>query len=407
MTSSFSLIPVLFLLGAAHGVFLVGALFANKSGPQRANRYLGCYTLVFACALFDYFLDMAGLTNAFIYVRTLLWPKEFLYGVLIYFYTRELTQPHQYRLQGKQWWHFAPVILHMMVTWPLLFLSPEWQTKVLLGDSGISGFLMMWSVLLGEIELILTILHITVYLVLSIQLTLVHQRLLLQRFANVEKINVYWLRNLLIGTLTVYFIWLADEFIAYSDGVEYWLDIALGLSMVVLIYGMSILGLRQPQPVSLMLKQEHASVEDSDNGFDDVTTEVNAAVKQKPQRYLNSPLTNSMSVGLFQQLEQRMSDQKLFTDNTLSLPKLAEVMGVSVNYLSQVINQQANQNFFDFINRYRVHEVQRLMREKPDRTVLDLAMNAGFNSKSAFYTAFRKNIGMTPSQYKKSFSNND
>ncbi len=131
MTIEFSVIPVLYLLGAAHGVFLAVALLTSKGGPRRANCYLGCYTLVFVCALFDYFLDDTGLVYQYVFARTLLWPKEFLYGVLIYFYTRELTQPAQFLITRRQWLHFVPAILHVLVTWPLLTMDSPFQLRIL------------------------------------------------------------------------------------------------------------------------------------------------------------------------------------------------------------------------------------------------------------------------------------
>jgi AraC-like DNA-binding protein len=88
------------------------------------------------------------------------------------------------------------------------------------------------------------------------------------------------------------------------------------------------------------------------------------------------------------------------------LPQLAEQLGLSPNYLSQVINERLEQNFFDFINWYRIEEAKhRLASPVGERdNIITLALDAGFNSKSAFYTAFKKHTAMTPSQYKKSLS---
>ncbi|MES9930149.1 MAG: helix-turn-helix domain-containing protein, partial [Candidatus Thiodiazotropha sp. 6PDIVS] len=75
----------------------------------------------------------------------------------------------------------------------------------------------------------------------------------------------------------------------------------------------------------------------------------------------------------------------------------------SPNYLSQVINEQSGYNFFDFINRYRVDEAKRCLTTPSGQSnVLSIALDSGFNSKSAFYTAFKRHTGQTPSQYRKS-----
>jgi AraC-like DNA-binding protein len=75
---------------------------------------------------------------------------------------------------------------------------------------------------------------------------------------------------------------------------------------------------------------------------------------------------------------------------------------MSLNYLSQVINQQTGKNFFDFINSYRITEATTILSEDVEnrQNILNLAMSVGFNSKSAFYNAFKKHTGMTPTQYR-------
>ncbi len=394
MTTSFSIVPVLYLLGLAHGLFLAVALLTKKSGPRLANTYLGLYTLVFVCALFDYFLDATGLVQQYVYMRTLLWPKEFLYGVLIYFYTREMTHPGEYQLKGRQWWHFVPPILHVLVTWPLLLMPAAMQVRVLTDAPASSWLEQVWALSLGDVELLLSVIHVSIYLVLSMRLVMAYQREILSQFSNIERVTLVWLQNLLIGTMVVYVCWLVDALVDFDPVVERWTAAVLGVSMVGLIYSMSFLGLRQPQVFSagaLSTVQDDALLDRSADNSD-------------TEKYSHSPLSKDMSASLYEELTARMVRDQLYKDNDLSLPKLAAEIGVSVNYLSQVINQQARQNFFDFINRYRIDEVQQQIRITPDATVLAIALNAGFNSKSAFYTAFRKHSGMTPSQYKKSLA---
>ncbi|MEW8398601.1 MAG: helix-turn-helix domain-containing protein, partial [Candidatus Thiodiazotropha sp.] len=75
---------------------------------------------------------------------------------------------------------------------------------------------------------------------------------------------------------------------------------------------------------------------------------------------------------------------------------------ISSNYLSQVINERAGQHFFDFVNRYRVEEAKLALAGSTGRgNILAIALDAGFNSKSAFYTAFKRHTGQTPTQYRR------
>jgi AraC-like DNA-binding protein len=85
----------------------------------------------------------------------------------------------------------------------------------------------------------------------------------------------------------------------------------------------------------------------------------------------------------------------------LTLPVLARQLDCSPNHLSQVINEKLNENFFDFVNRHRIEEAKRLLTqdERPQK-ILAIALDTGFNSKSAFYNAFKKQVHMTPAQYR-------
>jgi AraC-like DNA-binding protein len=101
-----------------------------------------------------------------------------------------------------------------------------------------------------------------------------------------------------------------------------------------------------------------------------------------------------------------MEEDKVYLDPELSLPRLAEALGCSVNHLSQAINAGHNLSFFDYVNHYRVAEAARLLRQKDCRfpAVLDVALSVGFNSISTFYTAFKKSTGQTPAKYRRAKS---
>ncbi|MEM9260801.1 MAG: helix-turn-helix domain-containing protein, partial [Bacteroidota bacterium] len=79
----------------------------------------------------------------------------------------------------------------------------------------------------------------------------------------------------------------------------------------------------------------------------------------------------------------------------------AAAMEVSNHHLSQLLNEEKQQNFFDFINGYRVREAQERITAGRERTLLEIAYAVGFNNKNSFNSAFKKYLGMTPSAYKK------
>lgn len=101
------------------------------------------------------------------------------------------------------------------------------------------------------------------------------------------------------------------------------------------------------------------------------------------------------------ELKRAIEEESIYLEPDLTLPKLTEHLGIqSPVYLSQVINHYYQQHFNDFINQYRIEFAKaELDNEDPAQTILDIAYASGFNSKSAFYRAFKKHTGMNPLEY--------
>lgn len=285
---------------------------------------------------------------------------------------------------------WLPPFLHACITWPLLWLDPQLQYTILLNSESPDGIYNLWRLMLGDIELLFTIVHLALCLYLSLRLVHRHREQVLQQFSSIERRSLDWLRNVLMATLLVYLLWLLEEFFSADllSGNEF-PDIALGLSMVALIYTLGWMGLRQPQ--IFMPRGALQPGWEPDN----LPTQ-----ETSPGKYARSALSAELAASLMENLQALMSEQRPYLDPDLSLGELAATLGVSSNYLSQAINQQTGSNFFDLINGYRIQHAMTMLAQGDDN-ILDIAMTAGFNSKSAFYSAFRKQQQMTPGQYRK------
>lgn len=126
---------------------------------------------------------------------------------------------------------------------------------------------------------------------------------------------------------------------------------------------------------------------------------------QIKEKYHNSGLTIAMAQTLKGQLIDAM-DEKLFLDHTLSLETLAKKLNTDRYSLSQVINQEFNKNFYEFINDYRIEECIAYIDRNPSQTesITDIIYESGFNNKVSFYKAFKKRKKVTPAQYIKNLS---
>ncbi|HZW77050.1 MAG TPA: helix-turn-helix domain-containing protein [Flavobacteriaceae bacterium] len=127
---------------------------------------------------------------------------------------------------------------------------------------------------------------------------------------------------------------------------------------------------------------------------------------EEPVKYATSRLEGEELNSCFLMVERFMDAQKPFLDPDLTLPALADGLNVSTHHLSQVINEKHGSNFFDYINRYRVEEVKRKiqMEQYQNYSLLGIALESGFNSKSSFNRVFKQVTGITPSQFKTSLT---
>jgi AraC-like DNA-binding protein len=121
------------------------------------------------------------------------------------------------------------------------------------------------------------------------------------------------------------------------------------------------------------------------------------------QRYAKSGLSAAGLHAVTGRLNELMDGDRVYMDPQLSLPQLAATLGCSVNHLSQAINEGHGVSFFDFINGYRIREATSILQseESTVRSILDVALEVGFNSTSTFYAAFKKATGQTPAQYRR------
>jgi len=118
------------------------------------------------------------------------------------------------------------------------------------------------------------------------------------------------------------------------------------------------------------------------------TVKQKSEVRQEPEQLKN--------------LLQFMETEKPYLDDKLTLQKLAEQINLPEKQLSALINQHTGRHFFDFINEFRINDAKTLLKEQSKLTVLEVLYEVGFNSKSSFYTAFKKETKLTPTDYRKS-----
>lgn len=226
-----------------------------------------------------------------------------------------------------------------------------------------------------EVYMIARTVHILVYLALCLILLRTHSKNLRNSFSALERINLVWLRWLVLAYATGL---VAIVILAQLDVP----DTALHLfgTMVILIIGAK--GLIQTEIFGHQAFPE-------------------TAPKAGP-KYERSSLTREQAEKAEKLLLAVMENDRLYLDEELSLRTLSEKTGLPSGHVSQVLNERLKRNFYDFVNGFRVEEAKRILRDprRGDQKILGIAFDTGFASKVAFNRVFKKYTGMTPSEYK-------
>jgi len=234
--------------------------------------------------------------------------------------------------------------------------------------------------------LIITLLSGPIYFLFSLRLLKKHDINLFNNFSFSENINLKWLRYLvfifgLIWTALIIITVIHHVFNLFS--MAFCTD-GLFLSLSVLVILIGYFGLKQKVIFS-----------------NDFKNKQNLLVESKI-KYSGSRLKASEAEQFMGRINNLMVSSKPFLDPNLTLLQLASELDISTHYLSQIINEKFHLNFFDFINQYRVEEVKVRINnsEFKNYSLLGIALDSGFNSKSAFNRIFKKFTNQTPSQYK-------
>ncbi|WP_157682127.1 helix-turn-helix domain-containing protein [Mucilaginibacter mallensis] len=219
-----------------------------------------------------------------------------------------------------------------------------------------------------------------------------HQKRLPDNYSYTEKINLNWLKWIVVSLLILF----AGLFLFIRYGVSYGLvgypDLfaVVGAILTIYVFFIGFCGLHQDAVFN--------------NGISlqaDINEEDLIAAN-----YKNSGLSDEKADQIFIRLKLHMDKEKPFLKEDLSLAMLAGELGITSNQLSQVINQKSQTNFFNFINGYRVATVKDKFKDPAlsAYSILGIAYDSGFRSKSSFNKIFKEITGQTPLQYRKAVS---
>lgn len=366
--------------GAVQGLVLSGALLAQRSN-RIANRLLAALMVAFTIFLASGVYYGTGFFRLHPHFLGISYQMPWVFGPLVYLYARAASD-RSWRFRRRHLVHFAPVAVSTILAIPVYLLSGA--EKIALYDRLQNGELPAMIAVIDPLKFVSGIAYSAVTLLYLRR----HRLRVKNSYSNVERVNLTWLLWLAGAAAAIWVMATSLKLGAVGPRVR---DDHISLAIAVVVYGIGYKGLRQPEIFTY-------------DAAPDVGPKVETA--QSERRQERSALAAPEAERLERDLLGLMESERPWKEPDLTLADLAIRLESTPHKVSELLNARLGQTFYDFVNGYRVQEVQRRIAsgENRTRTMLTLALDAGFASKSTFNQAFKSRTGQTPSDYRKAIA---
>ncbi|MGF1925989.1 MAG: helix-turn-helix domain-containing protein [Bacteroidia bacterium] len=360
MQINFNLLIALIAIVISQSFFAAGLLFASNKNKQ-SNRLLSILIIAIALWLTDDFLRISGIYRQFpnLYFLPLFYSLGF--GPLIYFYVKSMVN-RTFRFKANHLFHFIPVLLQSTLYVFLTFC--DYSTKHWYWEN-------IHQPYVYRIEFDGTWISMIVYLTISFKNLQEYQAWILNNFSETSKIKLNWLK-MMIGALIVLCIqWLVEIILRdfFNLYFEYNYSIQI-LGIIALLLG--IAGIRQANLSNVSFEKEEK---------------------------LSTHFV--LEANVIEKITEAMTSLQLYLDPTLTLVQFSGALKIPPKVVSKHINSGFEKSFNDFVNGYRVEEVKKRLKSADLQrlTIMGIALESGFNSKSTFNRIFKELTGMAPTDY--------
>jgi AraC-like DNA-binding protein len=370
---------VVLIVGFFMSLFLF-ALLLGKKNKFIVDKVLLSIFAVYALTIGGTYIELYNVQNnyPFPHLMNISWLFLLVHGPLLWFYVKSLTTP-LFKFKPIHLLHFVPFVFYCIFH-SFNFISLSAEEKIFYVISGAQKtkiLAMVGTVVIGVSTI--------GYNIVALILLRNHIRNIKNAFSFIEDKDLKWLKTLVIASLVVFSVnVLLYNLNYYLHFSEYFAltQVAYTFSTIYVLY-IGYFGIKQGRI------------------FVDYPTDIIEHI-QKPIKQVDPRTADNKDYSsIISKLTSLMEVEQPYLDPELNLAKLSSLMKTKPDIISEVLNSSLNQNFFDFINKYRIEEfkLKCLSKENKHLSVMGIAYDCGFNSKAAFYRAFNKFEGISPTVY--------
>ena len=351
--------------------FLLGFLLLAHSRKVNimANIYLGVFVITLGLAMLEIPLFYQKFYVKYPNLFEMIGLIRFLTAPLLYISILYFTSLHK-KFEKKNLGHFLPFLIFLLFRFPFFITGKNIEFSYAVGR--VVFFILQTALPLQAL----------IYWYLSFRKLQKHMKRIRQFSSSIEEINLSWLKYFLLVLMLIVMAWFNLIFCDLKNVTQ----------LTPFLYLLCIFFLAY---FSLQQKEVFDFSKSELNELSAIKTDK----KENPKRVSENRLNE-----LDKKLQELINLDKVYLENDLSLPKLAKKLNASCNETSFVINELYRDNFYSFINKYRIEEAKTLLlSEKYNQlNILGIAYESGFNSKTTFNTTFKKQTGVSPTEFAKS-----
>ncbi|WP_340074156.1 helix-turn-helix domain-containing protein [Leptobacterium sp. I13] len=375
-------VALIILFGIFQGLFLAGFFIKKSSDKHKTNRYMGLLILSLSLIMLEGALNYTGYILKVITFSNFSEPLNFVIAPLLYLFMLK-------QLGGKEprweWVHFVPFIFWLIYSMWFFTQSDAFKYNAFIGSMQLTKPLLDVDMKFSANPLGISQ-YINTFTVIQFIIYFIGMLFLLLNKSKKLKESLFKTKNKTLKSLR-------------NSGYHF-LIILTVLIIVKLYYGNDVGDYFIYLYISFMIFMTSVQVVNESTYFNHPSSFLEPPIL----KYKKSSLSEEEKRAILKKITLEMEEQGYYKSNMASLSGLSKCINESAHHVSQVINEKLHQTFFELLAAYRIKEAQHILRSKEGKkkTIEEIAECVGYNSKSAFNTAFKKITSQTPSEYRDS-----